>query len=79
MTHWPTRPVLRTFVQYLIALCRLPEKASDVECGSFVGPIVRDKLVKFRDLCLNRSLEIPPEAVGGGIFERFLKTSITSK
>ena len=28
-------------------------------------------LVKFRDPRLNRSREIPPEDVGGGIFDRF--------
>ena len=30
-----------------------------------------DKCVKFRDPCLNLSRQIPPEAVGGGIFEFF--------
>ena len=34
-------------------------------------PIVADKCVKFRDPYLNRSREIPPEAVGGGIFHFF--------
>ena len=36
--------------------------------GKFVGPIVHDTPVKFRDPCLNRSREIPPKAV---IFDRF--------
>ena len=36
-------------------------------CGKFVGPIVLDKYVKLRGPCLNRSREIQPEAVGGGI------------
>ena len=34
-------------------------------------PIVLDKHVKFRDPNLNRSQEIPPKAVGGGIFDCF--------
>ena len=34
--------------------------------------MVHDKHVKFRYPCLNRSREIPPEAIGGGIFNRFL-------
>ena len=29
----------------------------------FMGPIVHDKCIKFGDPCLNRSQEIPPEAV----------------
>ena len=44
------------------------EAASDVISSTFVRPIALDKSVKFRDPCLNRSPEIPPEAVGGGIF-----------
>ena len=39
--------------------------------GGFVGPIVLDKCVKFRDPHLDRSREIPPEAVGGSIFDKF--------
>ena len=56
----------RTFVQYLIAFCSRPE-------GRFVRLILPDKSVKFRDTRLYRSLEIPPEAVRGSIFNRFLK------
>ena len=33
------RTVLRTFVQYLIAFCSRPEKASDVISGRFVRQI----------------------------------------
>ena len=55
-------PVLRTFVQYLIAFCSRPETASDFISG---------KYVKFRDPGLNRSREIPPETVIGDIFDRF--------
>ena len=43
--------------------------ASDVISGWFVTPIVPNKCVKFRDPCTNRSREIPPEAVGGGVFD----------
>ena len=58
-----------TFVQYLMAFCSRLEAASGVISGRFVRPIVLDKYVKFRDLCKNWSPEIPPEAVGGGIFD----------
>ena len=36
-----------------------------------MGAFALDKLVKLRDPCLNFSREIPPEAVGGGIFDSF--------
>ena len=36
----------------------------------FVGPIVTDKCVKFRNLRLNRSGEIQPKADVCGIFDR---------
>ena len=39
--------------------------------GMLLGPIVIDKRVEFRGLNLNRSREMPPEAVGCGIFYRF--------
>ena len=67
----PAGPVLRTFVEYLITFYSRPEAASDVISGMFVGPVVRDKSVKSHDPSLNRSREIPPEAVGGGIFNCF--------
>ena len=50
--------------------CRT-EEASAVTSGRFVRPIVLDKRVKLRDPILNRSREIPPEAVGVGIFDSF--------
>ena len=56
------------FVQYLIAFCSRRETASDVLSGRFVGPIFSNKCVKFRYPRLNRYREIPPEAVGSGIF-----------
>ena len=71
----PVSPVLRTFVQYLIAFFSRPEVASDVISGNFVGPIVHDTPVKFRDPRLNRYREILPAAVGSGIFDRFLNFS----
>ena len=67
----PAAPVLRTFVQYLIAFFGRPEAAIDVICGAFVGQIVFDKDVKFRDPCLNRCREILPEAVRGCIDDSF--------
>ena len=45
----PAAPVLRTFVQYLIALISRPAAASNVILGCFVGTIAPDKCVKFRD------------------------------
>ena len=37
------------FLQYFIAFCSRQETASDVLSGRFMGPIVRDTSVKFRD------------------------------
>ena len=53
------------------AFCNRLKAASDEISGRFVGPIVTDKRVKFRDLCLNRSREYQPKATGGGIFNFF--------
>ena len=58
-------------VPYLITFCSRPEDVGDVISGMFVGPVVLHKCVKFHDPNLNGSQEIPPEAVGGGIFDRF--------
>ena len=41
-----------------------------------MGSIVPDKRVKFRDPRLNRSREIPPEAVEGGIFSTFVISGV---
>ena len=68
----PAEPVLRACMQYLIAFCSQPETASDVISGIVVRSIVNDKHEKFCDLRLNRSRQIPPEAIGGGIFDRFI-------
>ena len=51
-------PVLRTFVQYLIAFCSRLQAAYDVISGVFVRPIVPDKSIQFRD----PRLEHRPEA-----------------
>ena len=69
------KPVLHTFVQYLTAFCSRPEAANDIISSRFGSPIAIDKCVKCRDPCLNRTQEIPPEAVGGGIFLFFAITS----
>ena len=50
--------------------CR-PESAGDVISDRFVGPVVLDKCVKLHDPGLNRSREIPPEAIGSGIVDSF--------
>ena len=52
-----------TFLYYLTAFCSRPEEAVDAMSGKFVGPLVLDKCEKFHDIGLNRSREIPPEAV----------------
>ena len=54
-------PILRTFVQYLMAFCSRSEPASDTISfisSKFFRPIVLDKCVKFRDPCLNCSWEV---------------------
>ena len=55
------------FCAVLVAFCSRAETASDVESGKFVGLVFPDKRSKFRGLPSNRSGELPPEAVGGGI------------
>ena len=55
------------------------EAATDVISGTFVEPVLLDKRVKFHDNSLNRSSEIPPEAVGGGIFGCYAKHNSTSQ
>ena len=50
--------------------------ASDVISGRFMGPIGPDKNVKFDGHRTSDSREIPPEAIGGGIFDGFF--TITS-
>ena len=65
----PAAPVLCAFVQYLVEFYGRPEAASDVISGLFCDQLTPNKSVKFRDVCLNRYQEIPPEVVGGGIFD----------
>ena len=55
---WPVGPVLRTFVQYLIAFCSRSEAPGDVISGMFVVPVVLDKCVKLHEPSLNRSRDI---------------------
>ena len=43
----------------------------DAISGRFVWPLVLDTPVKFHDPSLNCSRNIPPEAVGSGIFDCF--------
>ena len=56
-------------MQYLVAFCNRLEGASDIISGDFVRQIFLDKVVKLGDPCLNRSREIPPRTVPGGIFD----------
>ena len=67
----PAGPVLHTFVEFCIAFCSRQEAASYVISNAFVKAIVPDKCVKLCGPRLNRSREIPPEAVGGDISHRF--------
>ena len=53
----------KTSVEHVEHFCSRLETASDVISGRFVGAIVYNKQIKFCDPCLNRSGEIPPEAV----------------
>ena len=59
-------PVLRTFVQNLIAFCSRPQ-VCDVMSGRFVGLTVPEQFVKFLDPPLNNSGEIRPKAAGCSI------------
>ena len=69
----PTAPVLRTFVQDWIALSSRPQPADDTISRQFVRLAIADQRVYFHVIRLNRSPEIRPEGVGGGIVDRFLK------
>ena len=42
-------------------------------------PIGADKCVRFGDLCLNCSREVPLEVVDGGIFDSFFRYNFRSK
>ena len=80
LTLWPAGLVLRiTFVQYLIAFCSRTEVTSDVISDRILRSVVPDKGVKFGDPRLNCSLEIPPEAVLGGIFYGFFAVASDRK
>ena len=70
---------MRTFVQYLMAFCCRSEEASDIISSLFETPIILDKYVKYRAPRLNRSREIPPEAVGGDIFDSSFRYNFRPK
>ena len=72
----PVGPVLRTCIQYSIAVCSLPEVASRVVSGRYMWLSISGTCVQFCDPSFNRSEEIRPKAVGGGIFGRFILISI---
>ena len=60
------RTRFHTFVQYLILFCSQPEAASDsgiIPVRFVRRPIVPVKYVIFGDPGINRSREIPPEAI----------------
>ena len=70
-TLWPTRPVLRTFVHYLIIFCSRPESGSDVISCKFVERIVSDKCVKLVNLAqtvLEKFLPYPSQAAFSTVF-----------
>ena len=71
-----TGPALFTTVQYSIAFCSQTAAASGVISSVVVRPIIPDKYVKFRELRLNRSREIPSDAIGGGIYDAFLRDNV---
>ena len=57
-TLWPYGPVVRSFVQYLIAFCSRPKTASGVISSGIVGPILQDKPVELCDPRLNHSMDL---------------------
>ena len=61
LTLWAAGSVCITLVQYLI--WQPTGSNYDVISGIFVGPVITDRCVKFGDLRLNLSREIPSEAV----------------
>ena len=62
-------------MQYLIAFCSQPEADTVVISGRFVRPVVPDKCVKLHNTCLNRSRDIIPEVIGGGIFDSLFRNN----
>ena len=57
---------------YAALNCSLQPTGSSYSCHRFMRLAVADKWVQFRDPRFNRSGEIRPKAVGGGIFVCFL-------
>ena len=67
-------PVLRTFVQYLIAFCSWPEAVSDVISGRFTRLIVPNKCANFvisAQTILDKFHPKPSEAVFSTVFFRY--------
>ena len=60
-------------MQYLIEFCSRLEAASEVISNNCTKPIISNECVKFIDSRLNRSPEIPPNAIRGGIFDCFFR------
>ena len=54
----PPEPVIRTFVQYLIAFCSRPKAASDIISGVAVEQVGMGVLIKFCNSRSNRSRDI---------------------
>ena len=54
------------------------EAASDLISSRFVMPIIFDKSVKLCDLCLYRSREIQPKAVGGDILDSIFAITVAN-
>ena len=69
--HFAGRTHFTHFCAAFNYICNRPEAAGDVVYGTFMRPIrlyISERCVKFRYPRLNRSPEIQPEAVVGGIF-----------
>ena len=73
----PVGPVLRTFVQHLIAFCNRPETASQGISSRCMGPRVLGKCVQFLDHRFNRSGEILPNP-SDAAFSVVCRTSINA-
>ena len=64
-------PVQSTFIHCPVAFCNRAEECSEVISSRAVSHIVPDKVGKFRDPGLNRSLEIRIQIAIEGIFVGF--------
>ena len=66
-------------MQYLVTFFNRPEGGSDVVSGRYIRLIAIERFVKFGDPYLNRYGEIPPEAVGSGIFDSYFAVTSEGK